>query len=205
MEQWSLKCLRVIDIFIIILLSIEFIARVWSASAVSKYQGKYGTLRFVLSPFRVIDLFVIVVSGIILWIHLTNPTDTRYFWLRFAQVFQILRIGNRFKPWRIMGSVIWSQRQHLAIGIYMSFLCLMFISFTVYFAERDDPDTNFTSIPMTLWWGVITLFTIGYGDMAPKTTSGQVVATLFILLSVSIFALPAGILGTGLALKVIFD
>src|SRR5699024_4306441 len=154
------------------------------------------------SPFRLIDLFVVVVTGVVLWIHYISPHNKQFFWLRFAQAFQILRLGNRFKPWRIMGSVIWSQRKHLAIAVYMGFLALMCLSFTVYFAETNQPETTFTSIPKSIWWGLVSLLTIGYGDMAPTSTAGQILAGVFMLLCVSTFALPAGILGTGLALTV---
>lgn len=102
----------------------------------------------------------------------------------------------------MMASVVYSQRIHLAIVFYMGFLALIFISFVIYFVEKDENE-DFESLASAMWWAVITLCTIGYGDMYPKTSTGKLLACVCSLVGVSIFALPAGILGTGLALKVI--
>lgn len=201
--EQSIQFLRIFDTFILALLVLEFLARAWSSSCISQYQGWFGLFRFCTSAFRLIDIFIIMSTAAVLWVHQVDPSiANRINWLRFAQAFQILRISHRFKPWRIMASVIWNQRDHLAVAIYMCTLSLIFITFTVYFIEHNQPDTDFTSIPRTLWWGIVSLLTIGYGDMVPSTTAGKIVASTLLLICFSSFALPAGILGTGLALKV---
>ncbi|CAB1320562.1 unnamed protein product, partial [Coregonus sp. 'balchen'] len=84
---------------------------------------------------------------------------------------------------------------------YIGFLVLIFASFLVYLAEKDV-NTEFNTYADSLWWGTITLTTIGYGDKTPRTWLGRLLAAGFALLGVSFFALPAGILGSGFALKV---
>ncbi|CAF90439.1 unnamed protein product, partial [Tetraodon nigroviridis] len=84
---------------------------------------------------------------------------------------------------------------------YIGFLVLIFASFLVYLAEKDI-NTDFSTYADSLWWGTITLTTIGYGDKTPRTWQGRLLAAGFALLGVSFFALPAGILGSGFALKV---
>ncbi|UXI19599.1 kinetochore protein NDC80 [Sarcoptes scabiei] len=202
-HQQSIIILRWFDTFILAVLVGEFLARAWSSSCIGKYQGWSGFFCFITSTFRLIDLFVIISSGVVLWIHHIDDTNRRNVdWLRFAQAFQVLRASQRFRPWRIMASVIWTQRDHLAIAVYMCSLSLIFITFTVYFFEHNQPNTDFTSIPKTFWWGIVSLLTIGYGDMVPTTTAGKIMASVLLLLCFSAFTLPAGILGTGLALKV---
>lgn len=203
-HKQSIYILRSFDSFILTLLVVEFCARAWSSSCQCKYQGWIGFFRFLLSTFRIIDIFIIIASAAVLWIHSADQS-TNYNnaeWLRFAQAFQVLRVSYRFRPWRIMASVIWTQRDHLAIAVYMCSLSLIFITFVVYFIEHQQPNSDFTSIPKTLWWGIVSLLTIGYGDMVPTTTIGKIMASILLLLCFSSFALPAGILGTGLALKV---
>ncbi|KAG8540401.1 hypothetical protein GDO81_019376, partial [Engystomops pustulosus] len=93
---------------------------------------------------------------------------------------------------------------------YIGFLTLILSSFLVYLVEKDDHELNekgekiedFETYADALWWGLITLATIGYGDKTPKTWEGRLIAATFSLIGVSFFALPAGILGSGLALKV---
>ena len=66
----------------------------------------------------------------------------------------------------------------------------------------DPPNPHFETFADSLWWGLVTLTTIGYGDKVPSTAQGKVIASFFAVLGISFFALPAGILGTGFALKV---
>ncbi|RVE44269.1 hypothetical protein evm_011064 [Chilo suppressalis] len=90
----------------------------------------------------------------------------------------------------------------LITTLYIGFLGLIFASFLVYLAEKDVADTKFKNFAEALWWGVITLCTVGYGDMVPQTWQGKFIASFCALLGISFFALPAGILGSGFALKV---
>uniref|UniRef100_A0A4W5KJZ9 Potassium voltage-gated channel, KQT-like subfamily, member 2b n=1 Tax=Hucho hucho TaxID=62062 RepID=A0A4W5KJZ9_9TELE len=91
--------------------------------------------------------------------------------------------------------------QELITAWYIGFLCLILASFLVYLAEKEDND-QFETYADALWWGLITLTTIGYGDKFPITWNGRLLAATFTLIGVSFFALPAGILGSGFALKV---
>uniref|UniRef100_T1GNN2 Potassium channel domain-containing protein n=1 Tax=Megaselia scalaris TaxID=36166 RepID=T1GNN2_MEGSC len=75
--------------------------------------------------------------------------------------------------------------------MYIGFLGLIFASFLVYLMEKDEENTKFTNFAQALWWGVITLCTVGYGDMVPDTWQGKVIASFCALLGISFFALPA--------------
>lgn len=66
-----------------------------------------------------------------------------------------------------------------------------------YYVERDAQPEAFSSIPAVMWWAVTTLTTVGYGDMCPQTTSGRVLGAMVAVLGIGLFALPAGILGSG--------
>ena len=68
--------------------------------------------------------------------------------------------------------------------------------------EHEVNPTHFQTFADSLWWGLVTLTTIGYGDKVPTTSVGKIIASFFAVLGISFFALPAGILGTGFALKV---
>ncbi|KPM01209.1 KCNQ potassium channel-like protein [Sarcoptes scabiei] len=197
-----IKILNYIDYFIISFFIVEFLARLWSSECVSHYQSWKGKVRFFKNPIRIIDLFVIAISVAVL---ISNAKGelliTALRGARFVQIFQMVRLDFKFRPWRMMASVVYSQRIHLAIVFYMGFLALLFISFLIYFVEKDH-NKDFDSLAASIWWSVITLCTIGYGDIYPQTTAGKLLACFCSLVGVSIFALPAGILGTGLALKV---
>ncbi|XP_039696260.1 potassium voltage-gated channel subfamily KQT member 1 isoform X1 [Pteropus medius] len=96
--------------------------------------------------------------------------------------------------------------QELITTLYIGFLGLIFSSYFVYLAEKDAVNESgrveFGSYADALWWGVVTVTTIGYGDKVPQTWVGKTVASCFSVFAISFFALPAGILGSGFALKV---
>ncbi|CAG2123473.1 unnamed protein product, partial [Medioppia subpectinata] len=92
-----------------------------------------------------------------------------------------------------MASVIWAQREQVYITTYCSFLALVFTSFLIYFVEKDA-NPMFSNLGQGLWYTVCTLTTIGYGDIYPITWFGKVLSSVCIIIGVSVFALPAGIL-----------
>ncbi|CRL08709.1 CLUMA_CG021302, isoform B [Clunio marinus] len=125
--------------------------------------------------------------------------------LRFFQILRMVRMDRRGGTWKLLGSVVYAHRQELITTLYIGFLGLIFASFLVYLMEKDvEPkDKNkFNNFAQALWWGVITLCTVGYGDAVPTTWQGKIIASFCALLGISFFALPAGILGSGFALKV---
>ncbi|XP_010181894.1 PREDICTED: potassium voltage-gated channel subfamily KQT member 1-like, partial [Mesitornis unicolor] len=126
--------------------------------------------------------------------------------IRFLQILRMLHVDRQGGTWRLLGSVVFIHRQELITTLYIGFLGLIFSSYFVYLAEKDavdeDGKTGFSSYADALWWGVVTVTTIGYGDKVPQTWIGKTVASCFSVFAISFFALPAGILGSGFALKV---
>ncbi|KAG8229659.1 hypothetical protein J437_LFUL008592 [Ladona fulva] len=122
--------------------------------------------------------------------------------LRFFQILRMVRMDRRGGTWKLLGSVVYAHRQELITTLYIGFLGLVFASFLVYLAEKDANSKAFSNFADALWWGVITLCTVGYGDAVPVTWQGKLIASFCALLGISFFALPAGILGSGFALKV---
>ncbi len=136
----------------------EFIIRLWASSCKIQYQGFKGKLRYLRSPFRVIDLIVIGVSITVLLVDPRNGYEVfaasafRGFH-RFFQVLQMIRLDRQFRPWRVLASVLYAQREQLIITCYIGFLALCFAAFLSYLVERDVND-NFDSIADALWWAV---------------------------------------------------
>lgn len=199
----AIYVLLAFDIVILTIQCVEYFLRVWSCKCKSKYRGWWGSVRFLLAPFRIIDMFVIACSVIVLVEDcLSSPVHDNVYWLRFFQVFQSLRMETRFHPWRTMMDIIWQQRRHMFIVSYTCFLVYLLMVFVVYFCERDHPETSFTSLADSLYWGVVTMTSIGYGDISPSTTAGRILTSLLAIFGVILFTLPGSLIGTGLALKV---
>ena len=115
--------------------------------------------------------------------------------IRFLQILRMLHVDRQGGTWRLLGSVVYIHRQELITTLYIGFLGLIFSSYFMYLSEKDavgpGGKTDFYSYADALWWGVITVTTIGYGDTVPKTWMGKIVASCFSVFAISFFALPA--------------
>ncbi|KAK0395448.1 hypothetical protein QR680_001282 [Steinernema hermaphroditum] len=198
----------IMEIFLVLFFGAEYCIRLWSAGCRSKYLGFRGRLKFALKPISIIDLSVVIASTFVI---LTGNEGQVFATsairgVRFLQILRMLHVDRQGGTWRLLGSVVFIHRQELITTLYIGFLGLIFSSYFVYLAEKDhttpDGKAAFTSYADALWWGVISMTTIGYGDVVPQTWVGRIVASCFAIFAISFFALPAGILGSGFALKV---
>ncbi|XP_018425479.1 PREDICTED: potassium voltage-gated channel subfamily KQT member 3 [Nanorana parkeri] len=211
-EDISGDWLLLIERFALVIFGAEFVLRIWAAGCCCRYKGWRGRLKFARKPLCMLDIFVLVASIPVVAVgnNQGNVLATSLRSLRFLQILRMLRMDRRGGTWKLLGSAICSHSKELITAWYIGFLTLILSSFLVYLVEKDDHELNekgeakedFETYADALWWGLITLATIGYGDKTPKTWEGRLIAATFSLIGVSFFALPAGILGSGLALKV---
>ncbi|CAF1160041.1 unnamed protein product [Rotaria sordida] len=203
-----------IEILLVLFFGVEYLLRLWSAGCRSKYMGISGRFRFARKPIAVVDLLVVIASALMIIL----AADRQAFaasairGVRFLQILRVLHVDRHGGTWRLLGSVVYIHRQELITTLYIGFLALIFCSYLVYIAEKDEKtdelrsikgnDSHFETYADALWWGIITITTIGYGDVYPVTWVGKIIASCFAIFAISFFALPAGILGSGFALKV---
>uniref|UniRef100_A0A3B3U8R3 Potassium voltage-gated channel subfamily Q member 3 n=2 Tax=Poecilia TaxID=8080 RepID=A0A3B3U8R3_9TELE len=217
-EKDSAHWLVILETFAIFIFGAEFALRIWAAGCCCRYKGWRGRLKFARKPLCILDIFVLIASVPVVAVrNQGNVLATSLRSLRFLQILRMLRMDRRGGTWKLLGSAIYAHSKELITAWYIGFLSLILASFLVYLVEKDDGSVNvsdqenptaqsqqqdFDTYADALWWGLITLTTIGYGDKTPKTWAGRLLAGTFALIGVSFFALPAGILGSGLALKV---
>ncbi|XP_022066802.1 potassium voltage-gated channel, KQT-like subfamily, member 2a isoform X10 [Acanthochromis polyacanthus] len=199
----SESALYILEIVTIVVFGVEYIVRIWAAGCCCRYRGWRGRLKFARKPFCVIDIMVLIASVSVLAagsqgnVFATSAIRS----LRFLQILRMLRMDRRGGTWKLLGSVVYAHSKELITAWYIGFLCLILASFLVYSVEKES-NIEFETYADALWWGLITLTTIGYGDKVPKTWNGRLLAATFSMIGVAFFALPAGILGSGFALKV---
>ncbi|XP_044540258.1 potassium voltage-gated channel subfamily KQT member 3 [Gracilinanus agilis] len=211
-ETVSGDWLLLLETFAIFIFGAEFALRIWAAGCCCRYKGWRGRLKFARKPLCMLDIFVLIASVPVVAVgNQGNVLATSLRSLRFLQILRMLRMDRRGGTWKLLGSAICAHSKELITAWYIGFLTLILSSFLVYLVEKDVPEIDAQGVEMkeefetyadALWWGLITLATIGYGDKTPKTWEGRLIAATFSLIGVSFFALPAGILGSGLALKV---
>jgi voltage-gated potassium channel len=185
---------RNFEIFSVIFFTVEYFARIYSIVESPKFRDPVsGRLTFIFSPLAIVDLLAFLPFYLIFL-----PLD-----LRFLRVFRLMALFRMFKIARYLNAldlfkrVIADRKEQLVLSFLFILFVLVIISFIMFYTEHDAQPENFSSIPATMWWGIATITTVGYGDMVPITPLGKFLGGFFAITGVGLLALPAGILSSG--------
>jgi voltage-gated potassium channel len=186
-ESWGV-IFQYFESFSLCVFSLEYALRLWSAGEHAHFSGLTGRFRWALTPAAIIDLLAIAPAFL--------ASDTRLVRaLRLARLVRIAKLGRYSMALRTLRRVMYARFPDLVGLSFVLLILLVMSSALMYLLERDAQPDLFSSIPATMWWGIVTLTTIGYGDMAPITVEGRMLGSLVAILGIGMFALPAGLLG----------
>lgn len=188
--------LRGFEIFSVVIFTAEYILRVWTCTLYHPYAHPiWGRIRYILTPLAIIDLLAITPF----YLPLLFP-DLRFLRaIRLFRLFRLLKMGRYSQTLKGLARVLKAKREDLVISFFTISILLVFSSSLIYFIEHEAQPEAFPNIPASMWWGVVTLTTVGYGDVYPITPIGKVLGAALAILGIGIFALPAGILASGFA------
>lgn len=189
------RLFRQFELFSLAIFVIEYIVRLWSCTALPAYQGRFiGRIRYAVSPLVLIDLCAIL-PGLIPTVLPYNLLILRA--IRLFRVVRIFKVMRYSQALRTLAHVLREKREDLTVTVYFASILLVIASSLVYLVENPVQPDKFPSIPSAMWWGVVTLTTVGYGDVYPITAIGKILGGVIAFLGIGMFALPAGILGSG--------
>lgn len=176
--------------------ALEYLLRLWTCTEEPRFAHPVkGRLRFIVTPLALIDLLAVMPMFLVFFVNLRG-LDLRF--LRVVRLLaRIVRLGRYFSSLRTLGRVLQTKQGELVAVISVLFLLLVMTSSLMYFAENSAQPEEFANIPKAMWWSIITLTTVGYGDVFPVTAAGRLLAGIIAIVGIGLFALPAGILGSG--------
>jgi voltage-gated potassium channel len=184
--QWS-ETLYFVEWLFTIIFTLEYIARVVS---VSKPTG------YIFSFMGMVDLLSTLPSYIGLFIGGASYALSLRL-LRLLRIFRVLKLAYYLEESAVMAQALAASKRKLLVFL-LAILLLVLILGTLMFTV-EGPENGYTSIPESVYWAIVTLTTVGYGDIAPRTPMGQAIASLVMILGYAIIAVPTGIVTVELA------
>ncbi len=192
-EAW-LRLYRLIEWAAVAIFSLEYVVRAWVAVEDPRARATRPwawRLRYLATPLALVDLVAILPSYLEL---IFGATWEFTLILRVLRLFKLLRFTGAFDT---IFAVLRSERRPLIATFCVIGVVLLLISTMAYVAEREAQPDKFGSIPAAFYWGIVTLATVGYGDIAPITPLGRATGALGAVLGILTFAMPAGIIASG--------
>jgi len=185
----------VIDLVSIAIFTVEYLLRVWICTLNPAYSHPVtGRLRYMVSGYALIDLLAFLPF----YIPFIIPIDLRILRiLRLFRLIRVLKLGRYSEAMKTFLLVLEKSKEKLILALSILFIVLVLASSMMYYAEHDAQPDKFESIPAAMWWAIVTLATVGYGDIFPITPLGKFIGGLVVVTGIAIFALPAAILSAG--------
>lgn len=180
--------LRIFETFSVVVFSIEYILRIYVSDK---------KLKFIFSFYGIIDLLSILPFYVALGIDLRSLRA-----LRFLRLFRILKLVRYNKAMNHFNAAIKSAKEEILLFIMVTLILMYFSAVGIYYFENEAQPEHFSSIFDSLWWAIITLTTVGYGDVYPITVGGRVFTFFILMIGLGIVAIPTGIISSALTRSV---
>jgi voltage-gated potassium channel len=184
-----------IELFSVIVFTVEYVLRLWVITLLPRFHRPIlGRLRYTVTPLALVDLAAVLPF----YLPMVLPVNLLFIRvLRLMRLMRLLKIGRYSESLQALGWVLRERKGELAAALMVLVVLLVITSSLMFQVEHDAQPEAFPSVFAAMWWSVSTLTTVGYGDVYPVTTLGKVLGGAIAILGIGLFALPAGILGSG--------
>ncbi|MEH6536424.1 MAG: ion transporter [Psychroserpens sp.] len=176
--------LHSIEVFCVIVFSIEYLLRIYVADSKPK---------FIFSFFGIIDFLAILPFYLAFGVDLVSLRA-----LRFLRLLRVLKLVRYNRAMNHFTSAIKSAKEEILLFIFITLILIYFSAVGIYYFENEAQPEHFSSIFESLWWAIITLTTVGYGDVYPITLGGKVFTFFILMIGLGIVAIPTGIISAAL-------
>lgn len=181
---------KTLEVAVASIFLLEYVARVWTVVENPRFAAyRFPRLRYMVTPIAIIDIAAIIPAFFAFG-------GASSLVLRFFRVFRMIRLaklGRTTRAWQAIREAIYERRYEFGLVLGLVAVTMLIASSLMYWAEADAQPDKFGSIPRALWWSIVTLTTVGYGDAFPVTTMGRIFAGVIAMTGVLLIAIPTGI------------
>lgn len=175
------RALQIAEWTFTVLFTVEYVLRVWAANEPARYARSF---------YGIVDLLALLPT----YLSVIFPAGRfliAFRILRVLRVFRILKLATYVAEAAVLTSALRASRQKIIVFLSTVLTVVVVVGSLMYLVE--GPANGFTSIPTGIYWAIVTLTTVGYGDVAPETTAGRFIASALMILGYGIIAVPTGI------------
>lgn len=184
------RLFRGLDLGFGILFLVEYLIRLWVADlSPDCAKSRWPRLKFITSPSAIIDLVAIIPA----MLAMAGGGTLALRFVRFFRLLRLAKLGRFSRAWQDLALAIQSRKEELLIAFSLAAFVMIIASTLLYWAEADAQPDKFGSIPRAAWWAIVTLTTVGYGDVFPVTMLGKLFSGLVLIAAIGLIALPTGI------------
>ncbi len=178
--------LQIAEWTITILFTVEYVARLICIGR---------PLRYVFSFYGVVDLLAVIPTYLSVFISGSQSLLVIRA-LRLVRIFRVFKLSRYLTEARALVNALRATRARITVFLVVVLALVIIIGSAMYMIEGTLPDSEFTSIPRSVYWAIVTMTTVGYGDIAPQTVLGQVLAAAVMILGYAIIIVPIGVFST---------
>jgi len=188
---------QALGLLALLIFTVEYAVRLWTApEQASGSSAMSARFDYVTSFLGVIDL-VVILPG---WVAMILSVNVGL--IELVDLLALLKLARFAPALGLVGTVLRNEARALVGALMAMAVLLVLAAGVMYILERGAQPQLFDSIPHTLWWAIVTMASVGYGDMVPVTAAGRIFGGVIMLLGIAIFAVPTGILATGFAQEI---
>ena len=188
--------LTLIERVAVTIMTLDYALRLWVApqgNPAAKNGSREARINYAVSSWGILDLAAILPF----FVNLLCPIAPD--WLRVLRLLRLLKLARYTPALSLFAAVMRNERRLLLATLWVVVVLLVLESGIMYALEREAQPAVFSSILHSMWWAIVTIATVGYGDMVPVTALGRFFGGIAIILGIAVFAVPVGILASGFA------
>ncbi|CCQ09862.1 Potassium voltage-gated channel subfamily KQT; possible potassium channel, VIC family [Pseudoalteromonas luteoviolacea B = ATCC 29581] len=187
-----------IEVVSVAIFTIEYLLRLWSCveklEYLHEFDGNWKTrLHYMFTPLAIIDLIAILPT----WLMMFFSFDLRF--LRVVRLLRIFKLTRYSRAMQVLLESFKEEKSSLIAAFFIMAVIMVLAACGIYLLEHDVQPDKFGSIPSSMWWALVTLTTVGYGDVVPITAMGKLFGGVITLLSMGMVAIPTGLLASSFA------